>query len=207
VFDICDTPSFKAWVQQFPEEDQGTAHVLARGLALVSPDELHGRLRGLISDRVEQLRIENEVPVALFPISKLRGNTEPFHTRSGTPRRRRRPGSEGAVATLVEQCCRALGTDCLNTPTIGQMRDARCRTVLCVDDIAGSGDRAMDFVNLLQAHPTVMSWLSWGYIRTEVVAYGVSQAAQARLLRATKCPVSVRYWRIPHFGPALGEPV
>ena len=82
-------------------------------------------------------------------------------------------GSEGIISNLCRDIAKST-TDVLNHPSIPEMRSARCRHILCVDDMIGSGFRMIKFVEWLYQNTTVRSWHSLHYISFVACAYSAS---------------------------------
>ena len=72
------------------------------------------------------------------------------------------------------------------------MRRAKCRRIIVVDDLIGSGYRTRAFIDAIWRDRTIRSWWSLGYIRVEALAYS-STAVGAKVVGKCRCRPSVHY--------------
>jgi hypothetical protein len=167
------TRNGELWLSQFAKEDRATASLLLDSIVKVSNMEL---IKG-ISNLIENILEQDETPVALFVARENRGS--PYFTR-----RSRRPlsvsarqgvGSEGILVHL----CRDLETKhsklLLNHPSINEMKESKCRQLVVLDDMIGSGTRIENFTSYLMTNRTLKSWYSFKYFKIAVCAYYASE--------------------------------
>lgn len=195
-----------AWLGQFEPEDQALAVSLLRAMTLVSRDAFAERLRQHLLDRLA----EGSGPVGLFVEreSRLRDGIPHRLFKETTTKRRRaygvgpRPidptkpwdadvGSEGIVAHLVSELCRAYPKRFINHPGPDAIRKLKIRRFILVTDFIGSGKRATTY---LQAAWRVRSVRSWWSARArkgltfEVVAYAATPRGRSLVERHPSRP-------------------
>jgi hypothetical protein len=61
------------------------------------------------------------------------------------------------------------------------MRTSRCKEILLLEDIAGTGGHALKFLKGLYSHPTIKSWLSLKYLRFTILVYATTTQAKKRI--------------------------
>lgn len=164
----------KEWLAQFGAEDQEAARKIVTSLTLVS----HSEFERVIQKGLESTSAEYEQPVGFFAVreadsreSYFERYTDPESGKisalvSGTDH-----GSEARVAAIIRNYCKTDSKHLLNHPSLDQMKQSRCRTVVLVDDFIGSGKRTSEFLSSLWVDKTFVSWMSLQYINIVVVAY------------------------------------
>ncbi len=172
-----EAPVVQAWLAQFAGDDQTLAADFFHLLAFVSNSGFEIGLRRQLDDVAAEAR----EPVAIFAVRDVnyekRTNS---HYLGAFGNRDHRPltvvpgdsGSEGRLAHAIKPVADSYGGTFLNHPTINEMATARCRTILLIDDLIGTGARTRRFVEHLYAHATLKSWCARKYIRRiRVMAY------------------------------------
>ena len=86
------------------------------------------------------------------------------------------PGSEAIVANFASTLRRAKESrgPFVASPSLRNMRDAKCRTVLLLEDFSGSGDRVLKFYEAFRRHKTIQSWLSYHLIEIHVAVFSTT---------------------------------
>ncbi|TCM07449.1 hypothetical protein [Sphingomonas sp. PP-CC-3G-468] len=181
-----ETDRGKAWLGNFSEDEQVAARLLLDGLDLVGAD----RLRADLHLKIEALAATLPSPIALVPVRAVDGGQSyhPLHSRDSRPQllpSTSFPGSEALIGNLAASLRRGSENDgpFVAAPSLRNMRAARCRTVLFVEDFSGSGDRILAFDKAFRRHPTIRSWLSRKWIDVHVVAFAATSDATRRLVR------------------------
>jgi hypothetical protein len=177
-----ETANGQAWINQFDKADHELARQLLESLTLVSGIEFERQLVSLLSETA----LNATGPAAFFAVREwpdpscpyLNENEEADAVGSGGD-----IGSEGRVAAAIRGLCRTNSSQFLNHPGIRQMRDAKCRLVVLVDDFVGSGDRVAEFYSALWAYPTITSWHSLGLIKFVLVAYSATSRGERRVAK------------------------
>jgi hypothetical protein len=179
-----DTELGRAWLGNFTEEEQAPARLLLDGLDLVGQD----RLRTDLTREIERLATTLPTPIALVPVRELGLGQSYFatSTRDAKPALLNAgsfPGSEALIANIATGLRRGDANEgpFVGAPSLRNMRDARCRTVLFVDDFSGSGDRILHFDRSFRRHPTIRSWLNLKWIQLHVVVFAATEGARTRL--------------------------
>jgi hypothetical protein len=85
----------------------------------------------------------------------------------------------------------------LNHPNVAMMRaqSSRCKAIILVDDLVGSGSRAAGYLTSLWENRTIRSWWSRNDIKFFVVSFAATEEGEKRL-RNLKCSPSVIYDRV-----------
>jgi len=107
-------------------------------------------------------------------------------------------GSEGIIAHLCRDIC-ATNRRLLNHPSISGMKRSKCRWILCIDDIIGSGKRMDEFIKWLNMHPTIKSWRSFGWLQFATISYAVSEKGLDRLINCNVIK-DIKYSKYVPFG-------
>jgi len=182
---LSDTPRGQRWLGNFDLTERESAALLLDSIELVGQDVLRDGLSGLI----EKLADDLDTPVALVPVRELARGQSYFQRGRDAPARlllpQSFPGSEAIVASVLTGVRRADGTaqTFVAAPSLGNMRAARCRTILFVDDFSGSGGRIRDFHRGFRAHATLRSWASYHRIEYHVACFAATPVAIRKLQR------------------------
>jgi hypothetical protein len=175
-----ETPEGKLWLENFGARSLHAPLLLLDSLRIVSDATIRASLISLVTRLVE----ESEPPIALLPIREVhdrRPYYEPGEAESLPEyfRASALPGSEALVANAIRDIVnnRGLRNRLIGEPTLGALRRERCRTLLLVDDYAGSGNRATKFATALLRTPSIRSWRSYGLIRLQVALFAASPLA------------------------------
>ena len=203
---LSDTPRGQNWLTNFDLSERESAAILLDSIELVGQDSLQIGLSKLI----ETLADELPNPIALVPVRELAPGQRYFQTGRDAPARlllpQSFPGSEAIVAAMLNGVRRAAGTrqPFVGAPSLKNMRGARCRTILLVDDYSGSGDRIKGFYRSFRSHSTLRSWASYHRIDYHVACYAATPHALRVLQKTfgkdkvhlhTVCPtISTRSW-------------
>ena len=150
------------------------AEKLVRSLTLVSHSEFERALQAILEDQVAR----RDGPAAFYAVREVNpaeGYFEQFTNRdtnelnslaSGTDH-----GSEARIAAMIRNYCKTDPANLLNHPTIDEMRSAKCRTIIFVDDFIGSGERVWELLQAFWKEASLASWHSLKYIKFVVVTY------------------------------------
>lgn len=170
----------RSWLSNFAPEQQVAAKRLLDALELVGQDQFRNGLVRLISCLTKEL----QKPIALVPVREMATGQNYFGPdRNASPRLLNSgsfPGSEGIVANVLGALRRQNGNDgaFVAAPSLKNMRAARCRTILYVDDFSGSGKRILDFHRSFMASKTIKSWRSYGLIEFHVAVFAATPHAR-----------------------------
>lgn len=179
---LSETARGQGWINQFDLPDHELARQLLESLVLVSGIEFERQLISLLTDTAQ----EAGGPSAFFAVREWPASSIPYLKEdeeadavgSGGD-----VGSEGRVAAIVRGLCRANRGQLLSHPSIKEMRTAKCRFIVLVDDFVGSGDRVAEFYQALWAHSTIKSWHSLGLIKFVLVAYSATSHGEGRVAK------------------------
>ena len=181
---LSETDRGRAWLSNFDETEQVPARLLLDGLDLVGAD----RVRSDLTRQIEGLADRLPKPVALVPVRAVdpRQSYYALSTRDARPtivNSNSFPGSEALVANLAGSLRREEENagPFVAAPSLRNMRDARCRTILFIEDFSGSGDRLLSFDRAFRRHPTIKSWLSLKWIQIHVALFAATSQAAYRL--------------------------
>lgn len=185
-----DVPSTQVWLSQFLPEDKVCAKKLLNEIVYIDTDSIVSSL----GFRISKI-IENYDTVAIFPVRELTkekvtqadgqtytkiesyfdlidSNQPPILQPSEESL-----GSEAFISNLITQLSRRYPQKVLSNegmrilPSINEMRRAKTKALLLVDDLIGSGNRTEKFLNSVYSHPSIKSWISGGFLKIHVVAY------------------------------------
>lgn len=162
------------WLSQFAEEDRPVAKLLLDSLVIISSHE--EIVKGVYEIIINFKENNHEGPIALFVARENTG--EPYFSKEDKKPMAVAPrtgiGSEGELAHLIRDIAKK---DCtfLDHPSIKEMRESKCRWILIVDDIIGSGTRINKFVKWLFENRTLKSWWSLKYTKVAICAYYASE--------------------------------
>ncbi len=163
----------KAWLQQFDDPDVPVAQDLLQSLVLVSTGEFSGSL----TSQMQTLVTNAAAPVAVYAIREVEDDESYFANKRDRPIpvASNQVGSEGTVAHLITQWTRGEPTRFLNHPPLSTLKKRRVHDVVFVDDLIGSGNRALRFMTSFCRHKTVRSWNSLHLLRYHIVAYAAAE--------------------------------
>ncbi|WP_455710630.1 phosphoribosyltransferase-like protein [Streptomyces achromogenes] len=170
------TPEGKSWIQNFPAEDRETAELLINSLRIFSADDFRSRLLKMILDRLAEVR----GPVAVYPVKNTRKNEQeplPF------PAYRKLPGSYAIVANIIRDAVEnpPKGVAASGAPELCELRDGKFRSVLLIDDYAGSGGLAVRHGKGWMRNTTIRSWRSYGLLEIHYASFAVSSLADRNI--------------------------
>ena len=181
------------WIDQFDPDDRVTARRLISGLTLVSSNEFEIALKRLIDAEIAH----SIQPTALYAIREVNRSSSLFEQPNNRSIARSSGsesvdavgsgseiGSEGRVAALITQMSRASNGMCLSHPSLETMRQRKCRLVLLVDDLLGSGNRVKKFFRAIWLDPTIRSWTSLGLLRFRVVVFASTVSGRDRIAQS-----------------------
>ena len=192
---LSESPEAKQWLEQFSERDRSSARLLLDSLTLVSRDETMRVLEQTLVDFVEAVFLHD--PISLVAVRKTLSKEESYfslHTKHEKPKlvtNRSFPGSEALIANLFKNLVRLDRNKFLDHANLVRLKNKKCRRIIFVDDVIGSGDRVSGFIKLYTRHPTIRSWLSYGLIRIFVIAYSGTELG-VRRVKALKYVSAVR---------------
>lgn len=197
---LLDLQYTKDWLAQFDDdEDRVAAWLLVNSLDLVT---------GSVAER-EVLKLLHKIsqessapPIPIFTLRKLSKAEQENNyfgsvsSKNSQPRKlETKFGSDGRTGHLTRDLENSDPERFLDHPTVRTMRNAKVRKLILVDDILGSGTRAIAFVKNLYRHKTLRSWHSFRWIEFVIIAYAASTGARARLARLSHPNVSLHYTR------------
>lgn len=179
---LLDADQAIAWLDQFLDRDRIVATRLLESLILVEDSAFKDRLARLIRERVAKaagccaIFASREVhPASYFPANP---DQRPDAVGGGAG-----VGSEGPVANLIRDIVRDIGPKALDHPSINIMRATKCREILLVDDLVGTGHRLKKFCNALYGHPTIRSWTSLGFLHFTGIVYAKTLRGERYVLK------------------------
>ena len=189
------TEQGNTWLSNFAFDDREVARWLVEGLTLVSLSNFGRSVHRLVDTAANSLN----GPVALFAIREVNNRISYFQQTTVRSTRSRSVtalargadiGSEGHVVSILRQVAKSNPDKFLNHPTVAEMRRRKCRAILVVDDLIGSGQRARRFVDAIWLDRTIRSWWSLGYISVRVLAFSSTGRGERNVTNA-RCRPSV----------------
>jgi hypothetical protein len=195
---LSETERGCAWLENFVEDDRGIATLLLDSLRIVPSGEFRDRLMKLTSDIAAMSRS----PVALYPVRPQPPDLEENQYLEPDVDRPYPPdaGSEHLVANLLRDVARQglVEHKVLNIPSLEELKIERCRTIILVDDYAGSGDSASRHLLAWLRNPTICSWLSYKLIEFAFIAFTVSSSALRELSKHAVLRDRIHYVEYGH---------
>lgn len=198
-FLLSSTDIAKEWLLQFAAPDRSLAQKLIDSLVVVDNKELIRGLTSLVSDFLNA----HTGMVSIFPVRELpRSNKHILKNKLAglrvldDPSVKKIPyfdnqvdrpmatdgyqgiGSEGDIAHLCRDLGRMWPERVLDCPSINQMRSSRCKWILCIDDMIGSGTRVNDFINWMHEDPHIKSWKSYKLINFVGIVYAATSCGK-----------------------------
>lgn len=193
----------RAWLSQFDPDSQNVMIKMLKAMRLVTRDRFAESLRTRLQQTAAGvngrigLYVEREVPPKNKPPLPLFAQSEQMPRRSHGPGPRpiepddSNPGdvgSEGIVAQLVSELCRAQGDVFVSHPGPQEIRRKKSpvRKFILVTDLIGSGQRAERYLDAAWGVYSVKSWWSARKVKGlsfEIVAYAATDAGLARVKR------------------------
>lgn len=190
------------WLKQFEYGDKECASKFVRCLTLVS----HNEFERNILCAVEKLIGDSNGTVALYPIREVEPNKSYFEqsenikngrTFQDALNRGSDHGSEAIVASLIRGVCRRFIGKAFNCPTLAEMRGHECREIIFIDDFVGSGDRCVKYINSFLLDKSILSWLSYKYLKIKVILYSGTELGINKVLKHKSKPDVVFYRHCP----------
>ena len=175
----------KLWLENFPPQDQPIARLLIDNLEYIGQDELRTSLIRLTKNVAKR----HNKPISLVPVRELADGQSYYGSDRNASPRLLLPGSFPGSEALVANMATGLRREGQNegpfvaAPSLRNMRDSKCRTVLLLDDYCGTGDRVLRFLSGFRRSPTIRSWSSRHLIEFHVAAYAMTASARDRLSR------------------------
>jgi len=199
-----DTAEGKAWIRQFDHGDQKDAVFLLDSLRLVSDDRFHGDMRRAVAKTAASLG-DN---LAMYAVREVGDQEQYFLNKSKRPIAVMpgKVGSEGAMSRIITGLERGNPKRYMNHPPLRSMKAKKTRHILLLDDLAGSGNRVVEFIHSMRCHKTLVSWCSNHFVQFHLVAYSISEDAEG-FIRSVFCPskgqwprakISFTYAKRPH---------
>jgi len=166
---LSETSSAKIWLLQFKEQDRETAKLILDSLIYVSNEELIYGLRQLLQKYINNYKNEY---IALFAIKEVINESNYWEDYLDKLDIKGKDGL-GSESIITHFCTDSLKLSefLLNHPSINEMKDKKCRHIVCINDIIGSGDQANRFSKWLYNHPTIKSWVSLKYVDFNILSY------------------------------------
>lgn len=183
---LSETSEAKEWLAQFDKKDVQTAKLLLDGLVLITYSELR---KGFYNAFSQFLELHNDVS-AVFCAREPQKNDGVFIPywvdKEKNPEKIKASsssgiGSEGILAELVRDLVAENSDRLLDHPSISKMKNTKCRHLIIIDDISGSGSRIISFLNWLTENPTIKSWLSYKWIDIYVICFAITDSARTKL--------------------------
>lgn len=179
---ISNMHSTQHWLKQFSKAHRVIAESLLNSLVYINSSSLIMDLKEVI------LENENKEKVSILPIRELDDNEQIFDLANKTipPQLQtsNQPlGSEAFISNLYTQLNRKNkvyfplsrikigGKSICVSNSLDEMQKSSIMKLILIDDLIGSGDRTKTYLARLYNHPTIKSWLSFGTLKIEVLAY------------------------------------
>jgi hypothetical protein len=175
------------WLAQFEYADREDASRLVESLTLIS----HSEFERALGEQILSFAATLDGPVSLYAVREIDPQKSCFEQ---TALDLSDLGSEARVAAMIRNIVKTDRKKFLSHPSVDEMRTAKCRTVIVVDDFIGSGERTSKFLHAIWQDSSIRSWHSLKYIRFAVVVYSATEKGLSRV-RRIKCRPQVNIVR------------
>ena len=135
-FDIKELNSVNQWIEQFDLVDRYAAELLLQSLNYVSFENFEKTILEKVEGLVNELQINNNTSIAIFPIRKNTGNK--FNK---SKEYKAANDSSGRIGHILKNLERKLQGRIEISPRVISMSQSKVRNIIYVDDIIGSGNR------------------------------------------------------------------
>lgn len=170
----------QAWLNQFTGERRASATSLLLNLQFVTWNTYSEWLRATLYDITEN-------HCAVYAVSKFDNYVRCLWDESGNTIKRPSTslGSEDLVNSVLANLKKVDTNRFLDHPSLEELKNAKIRDLILVDDSIGSGQRVSSFIELMMASKTFMSWWSFGWIRLYIVAFARTHESESRVVHLT----------------------
>lgn len=203
---LSETLLARRWLGQFSSADRLPATLLLDSLVLISYERLVRDLLDLIENESQNV----QQPIALIPVREVEHDQSYYghsHNKDAKPKllfAASFPGSEAIIAqlfTTVKRLSESRYTF-VDSPSLRNMREAKCRSIFFIDDLVGSGNRLKRFLDAFEQHKTIKSWYSYGLIQYYVLAYSITEIGGKNILHRVRSPEPKYVMKCPTFDSA-----
>lgn len=184
-----ETSLGRHWIRGFAEPDRPLAQLLIDSLEIHD----HVEIMTEIGKMLKKLAASDDdrLPILLVPIRSIE-DISPFEVHDGiSPHVAYQtfdpgasfpplPGSEAEIGGLSRGLI-TMAPEIFLPPdsSVKDLIENKVRTICLITDYSGSGKQAAAYVDTFKRNPTIASWISYGYIRMNVLTYASSiQAAE-----------------------------
>ncbi|NTU74454.1 hypothetical protein HGB07_10100, partial [Candidatus Roizmanbacteria bacterium] len=190
------------WLSQFDHEDRENASKLVTGLTLISHNEFERNLLTLIEIEVNAVKGK----VALFAVREVEKDISFFKqamtlTNNGPTldslNRGNDHGSEARVASMIRNFCKQSSGKALNHPSLEEIKAEKCNEIIFIDDFIGSGQRVLDYLASFWSERTIVSWVSFKYLKFRVISYSGIEEGVKNIEKHKSNPVISFYRSCP----------
>jgi hypothetical protein len=192
------TTAGSKWVEMFGDAFKEPASLLIDSL------EIHDQTR-VLNSIIQKIRFiasngPDPQPILLIPIRSMEDLPliesdleehvayKTFNPGSSFPAL---PGSEADIGGVIRTLVQADPEVFLSPEiTLDELRERKVRSICLVTDYSGSGNQALRFAQAFMRNSTIASWISYGFVKINIVSYAASLDASA-LFRNQK---HVHFW-------------
>ncbi|WP_199450853.1 phosphoribosyltransferase-like protein [Vibrio harveyi] len=209
--------SSQHWLSQFLPEHRGVAAQLLDSLHIVSTEDMRSDLRVLIED----IARDRSQKSALLPIRECAAQESIYDTQNPTispvlQSATESLGSEAFISNLYTELTRARKRQFMLekvqvngerkelAPSLSFMKHHKFKNLFLVDDLIGSGDRVVSYLDALFRNKTINSWVSYGYIKVHIVSFMATDEGKRVVSRAIKRRKNVSL-HVMHRAPSLRD--
>jgi predicted transcriptional regulator len=162
---LSETNVAKKWIAQFDETDKDTAKLILDSLFFVSNEELISGLNQILQKYIAN---HHQEYIALFAVKDVMAGN--YWEVNREQLKLKKIGSE-AIISYFCRCISETNNFLLNHPDKETMRSKKCKHIIIINDIIGSGTQTNDFCNWLYNDSTIRSWVSLNYAYINVCSY------------------------------------
>lgn len=183
--------STQEWLSQFLPEHHHLAELLLDSLYVITTEDMLNDLKIFILE----IATSNSEKSALLPIRELAAEEYIYEDKNTSPVLQESSeslGSEAFISNLYTELNRARPRQFLQqklstnsrrkfSPSISFMKEHKFKHLFLVDDIIGSGDRAVSYLQALFSNKTINSWLSYGYINVHIIVFMATEQGRKNI--------------------------
>jgi hypothetical protein len=193
-----ETQAGLAWLENFLPEERHTAELLINSIRVISATAF----RAYMAELLLKVKSDLQRPIAFYPIRELpKGLPQPdVPSKQAISIEQKAdgdlvpllpldnpfeslPGSEGIVGNIIRDTIghRPIHAVASSPRNLEDLKKAKPRTIVLVDDYSGTGTRVAGYVDSWMRHKTIRSWYSYGLIKFHIALVTASGIAIEKL--------------------------
>lgn len=209
--------STQKWLLQFLPEHRRIASSLLDSLHIITTEDMIEDLKLFI----EEIANNDTECSALLPIREVTPQESIYNEENPNASpllqaSQESLGSEAFISNLYTNLNRSKpnkyrqprvnigGENRQISPSIEFMKQHRFKHLFLVDDLIGSGDRVVKYLNALLKNKTINSWVSYGFLKIHIVSFMATQNGKKIVLKRINGRNNISL-HIIHHAPSIHE--